>query len=359
MNKVVLIHRVATPDSAGLKPVGVWSIENDRESHFYGVGDEGYEARGRKALFHRPHVAAVEWALYKAETSPNWELYKGSTRLLLEPDLDQILAEAQADFAAASLKKQDLFRLKARQAPSRAAPSSPDWGAPPRVVAQSWWIAAELVRRHPESLVYEAHPGGGMYDVLAVAPSRHFSSEASTGEAAVLLNRVGTLQVHAGAAITGIADWASVLIAAKPFEIVRELESVAGWLPPRATPSATRRSLTYRFIASALGMFVNDRHQWDARCELFDTVDGLEPRGFVDSFPQAHADLASVPRIGIYGEPHSHYWGLLRDGEAIALVSIDGRLYRRAGATLDLLVEYQKHHRRLRRMTAALLRDWL
>lgn len=339
--------------------MGVWSIEDERESHFYAAGDEKYEARGRKALFHRPPVSAVEWALYKAQTSPNWELYKNSMPLLLESELDQILAEAQAGFEAVSLKKQGLPGLKARQAASRAAASSSDWGAPPRVIAQSWWIAAELVRRHPESLVYEAHPGGGMYDVLAVAPSRHFSPDTSTGATVVMLNRVGTLQVHAGATMTDIAEWAPVLMAAEPFDIVRELESVAGWQPPPTTPSATRRTLTYRFIASALGMFVNDRHKWDARCELFDTVDGLEPRGFVDSFPQAQADLASVPRLGIYGEPLSHYWGLLRNGEAIALVSIDGRLYRRAGATLDLRVEYQKHHRRLRRMTAAVLRDWL
>ena len=38
--------------------------------------------------------------------------------------------------------------------------SGPDEPAQRFVNAQSWWIAAELVRRHPELVVYEMHPGG-------------------------------------------------------------------------------------------------------------------------------------------------------------------------------------------------------
>ncbi|WP_454116041.1 TY-Chap2 family putative peptide chaperone [Microbacterium aurum] len=34
------------------------------------------------------------------------------------------------------------------------------------VIAQSWWIASELVRRHPDLVIHESHPGGGMYDCL-------------------------------------------------------------------------------------------------------------------------------------------------------------------------------------------------
>ncbi|HEY3545171.1 MAG TPA: hypothetical protein VGK17_03665 [Propionicimonas sp.] len=38
--------------------------------------------------------------------------------------------------------------------------------APRARIAQSWWIASELVRRNRALFVYGYHPGGGTYDCL-------------------------------------------------------------------------------------------------------------------------------------------------------------------------------------------------
>ncbi|UJP10115.1 hypothetical protein L2X99_17490 [Microbacterium sp. KUDC0406] len=358
---VILIHRVAMSEAAGLRPVGVWAIDDDHERHHYPDGREKYESRGFKALFHRPDMPATQWALYKADTSPNWEIHQAeaSFDFGMELDLEQILADAEVKAAAASAAKQAKARHQAREAATQEVVDAAGWGAPQRVIAHSWWVASELARRHPELLVYEEHPGGGMYDVLAVAPVRHFAPNAPVGLAAAMLNRVGTLQIHAGGEATVVSDWATALTAPAPFDTVLRLEAAAGWSSPASTPSATRRSLAYRFLAASLNAFVNDRHDWDARCELLDSSDGIERNGYLKDFPEALADLDLIPRIGIFGEPHSHFWALMRDGQAIAIVSIDGRIYPRTGASSDLLVEYEKHGRRIRRLATARLRDWL
>ncbi len=37
------------------------------------------------------------------------------------------------------------------------------------IQAAAWWVAAELIRRHPDRLtVIETHHGGGIYDCLSI-----------------------------------------------------------------------------------------------------------------------------------------------------------------------------------------------
>jgi hypothetical protein len=90
--------------------------------------------------------------------------------------------------------------------------------------------------------------------------------------------------------------------------------------------------LAYRFIAAALAATVNDEHAWDARNEFIDSsgdslFDDPELNRYLSRFPEAHRDLLSTPRIGLWHEPESHFWALLRGGEPVALVSIEGWLY--------------------------------
>ena len=202
------------------------------------------------------------------------------------------------------------------------------------VIAQSWWIASELVRRHPDLVIHESHPGGGMYDCLTL-----LTAEALTPLAQI--NRAGTIQVSGARDFS--VPWDQVISAPSPHATVKQVEAAAGLLPSERTPRSTRKALAYRFIAAALNATVNDRYAWDARNEFIDTADwwpgDAELHGYLEPFSRATADLGSTPRIGLWHEPESHFWGLLRAEEPVALVSIEGKVYVR-DRTIDLRSEY-------------------
>lgn len=192
------------------------------------------------------------------------------------------------------------------------------------VVAQSWWIASELIRRHPGLFVHESHPGGGMYDCLTLLTAEAFKP-------LVQINRAGSIQVCDDPDFS--VRWDEVMRASSPHAVVKQIEAAAGLQPPARTPASTRKSLAYRFIAAALNATVNDRHEWDARNEFIDTADwwpgDAELHGYLEQFPQAIDELKSTPPIGLWHEPQSHFWALLRAGKPVALVSIEGKVYLR------------------------------
>ncbi|CAN5262267.1 hypothetical protein BH09ACT3_BH09ACT3_08640 [soil metagenome] len=223
--------------------------------------------------------------------------------------------------------------------------------APRFVIAQSWWVAAEVARRHPVLIIHEMHPGGGMYDCLALlTPDGH--------KPIVQLNRVGTL--HIPAVPEYRVDWNEVMSARSPHAVVKEIEEVAQLGQVVKAPKSTPRVLAYRFIATLLTMTVNDRHAWDARNEFLDSSGDelLELRGYLDGFPKAQRDSATTPPIGLWQEPHSHFWAVLRDEEPIAMVSIEGWVYRRDTA-LDLALLYSESGHSITRVVTAVLGDLL
>jgi len=228
------------------------------------------------------------------------------------------------------------------------------------IVAQSWWIASELVRRHPELVIHEMHPGGGHYDVLAI-----FAPPYADARAIVMLNRAGTLQVHVRDESGGTPDlrvvgtWADVLSASNPHGFAKVIESAAG-LPivPKAPPS-TPRTLAYRFIATLLTMTVNDRNTWDARNEFIDSSgDGwpgeAELRGHLDSFPDTRRDFSSITALGLWHEPESHFWAVMKDQIPVAIVSLEGHVYR-SDRRYSLTEEYTAMGRRMFPVVASIL----
>lgn len=234
------------------------------------------------------------------------------------------------------------------------------WGAPAQVVAASWWIAAQLVRWHPDLLAYEMHPGGGMYDILAVTPPEQVSPDAAPNGARILLNRAGSVHVQGGPDSGPIGQWSDFLLSDDPFEVVRGLERAAGWVAPAKTPGATPRSLAYRFIASALVLFADDRRAWDARSEFLDSSgDDDERPKRISLFPLAHEQLVRTRPLGIYGEPYSRFWCLLRGSEPIAIVSDEAQVYLASGEHIDVEQEYSARGRRIRRVTADAFHAWM
>ncbi|WP_127817835.1 TY-Chap2 family putative peptide chaperone [Microbacterium sp. CPCC 204701] len=360
---IVAIHKARTVTGLPLEPVGIWIIDGLDASAFYTPEREKYASRARKALMERPVASLEEWVIYKAHSSPNWELFDHG--LLFDfgsPDAAAIYDEVHAEYRALV----DQIHSHAPHA-DRSAPVAGDadaaamgWGASRIAVAQSWWIASELVRRHPDLMVYEMHPGGGQYDVLCVAMPDQFSPNPRHQGPRVMLNRVGTIQVHTGEeAAVVVSDWSGALEVPNPHTVIKRLESVTGWGAPPSAPATTEKSLVYRFFASALTMLLNDRHQWDVRNEFLDSSDYASPRGLIDKFPAAIADSVGIPRLGIHGEPQSHYWALLRGNQTVAMVSMEGRVYFAGTTPRDLMADYDKAGRRLIPMTTELLNPWL
>ncbi|WP_427846502.1 hypothetical protein [Cryobacterium arcticum] len=223
------------------------------------------------------------------------------------------------------------------------------------IVSHSWWIASELVRRHPELIVYEMHPGGGSYDLLCVTHPEVVSPGGATYPR-VMLNRAGTIQVHDGQHHEIIGTWNDAFAAATPHTIIKAIEKFFA-VPPEKAPETTPRALVYRFIATALSISVNALHPWDARCEFVDSSGEDDPRaGYLSNFPAAVEALRSTPAIGIWGEPQSHFWALLLGQDPVAIISIEGTLYLPTGKPINLMKTYLEHERRIVPMTVRLLK---
>ncbi|GAA1276086.1 hypothetical protein GCM10009609_43850 [Pseudonocardia aurantiaca] len=217
--------------------------------------------------------------------------------------------------------------------------------APRFVIAQSWWIASEIVRRHPELRLIETHPGGGLYDCLTiVGPGPHPAS-------LIQLNRQGRIHVSARAEFEPI-EWQEVLRSADAHDVVRRLEAGAGFRSPTTTPASTPAVLGYRVISRVLSSLVNDKRQWDARNGQLDSADGaFEPNPQLQQFPTVREAASQRRADDILGQPHYRFWVLSGDAEPLAVVDSDGglhlrdrphvrlpRLYRESGRSLTALI---------------------
>lgn len=219
------------------------------------------------------------------------------------------------------------------------------------VIAQSWWVASELARRHPDLVIHEMHPGGGMYDCLALL---------SPGDLQpfIQLNRVGTIHVMSTPEYR--TTWTEALEARSPHAVVKEIEQVAGLRMPAKAPASTPRTLAYRFIAATLNATANDRHRWDARNEFIDSSDDNPTvlNGYLAGFPEVRRSLLTTPQIGLWHEPESHYWAILCDETPVAIVSIEGIVYR-PDRQINLAAEYRRHDARMLPVVASALAEVL
>lgn len=377
--RLTVIHMVRITKGAPPEPVGVWAISGEHAEPFYPPQFEKYLHRGAKALMQRPSQTALEdWVDYKAHTSSSWRILK--TEFDFQGDASTILpADTTMEETYRHVHDEYLSKVAglstSTDESSRSHPTSiTDWetdnqdsatasGSPRFARAQSWWIASELVQRHPDLLIHEMHPAGGTYDVLCVTSPEQLSPEHGGQSVAprVMLNRAGTVQVHFRGDTHMVGDWHRVMAAPTPHSIVKELEALTGWGSPVTAPPTTPRTIAYRFLATALSMLINDRWAWDARNEFVDSAGyhSGDPNGYTSTFPAAIQDLRSTPHLGIWGEPNSHFWALLCDNEPVVGISIEGRLYYTSGKTVDLMTAYDQHNRRVIPMTAALLKKWL
>lgn len=110
---------------------------------------------------------------------------------------------------------------------------------------QSWWVASELIRRHPQLELIETHPGGGQYDCLSVL------SADGAHKLHIDLNRRGRMHIHSGTPtwfdsarwdIRYPVEWSTELNQEDRRRIPRFLEDATGLLPPAQTPVTTPKT---------------------------------------------------------------------------------------------------------------------
>jgi hypothetical protein len=212
------------------------------------------------------------------------------------------------------------------------------------VLAQSWWLASRLVRRHPELDLIETHPGGGLYDCLTLVRDGH---------TVVDVNRAGSIHVPGAEGFTPIPT-ASLLDCEEPAEIVARIETAAGLRSPVRAPRSTPAVLTFRTIAHLMAVTVDDGRRWDVRNEYLD-VDGTgSPPGALAGFPVAAERARQRRPDGHRGAWGRRFWGVSRDEEVVAVVETDGSVHV-GRQVLDLPTLYQASNRRLTATVAAAL----
>ncbi|MFI8588453.1 hypothetical protein ACIGG9_26855 [Pseudonocardia alni] len=208
------------------------------------------------------------------------------------------------------------------------------------VVAQSWWIASEIVRRSPELFLIETHPGGGQYDCLSLM--RRTSTETTT---LIHLNRVGSIHAHDGSGRSLLITWSEALAAAGGHNVVRRLEVTAGLHPARQAPATSPRVLTYRVIARILTSLVDDRHFWDARSGQLDSsgMDSVASAGpEVTRFPSVQNALRERRLDDPLDPPGCRFWLLLKDSEPVAVLDTSGHLHLPGRPPKELLPMYRE-----------------
>ncbi|GHG50522.1 hypothetical protein GCM10011331_13240 [Flavimobilis marinus] len=344
-----VVHVAKTGAFTTAEPVGIWR----EDGAFYPPEHEHRGPAGHKAIYSRPpSISWREWAEWKVKTSPSWRT-PGDFGVGAPPDapLDKVYEAVRQSFLSSAQAK----TVEKHEGPDIAIPPvPPHWRL---VNVESWWIASELVRRHPELVVYEMHPGGGQYDVLSVRRADTVG-EGSMREAHVMLNRQGTIQVHAGAEFdtTPVATWMVVLGEESPHHWVKKLETVAGFGSPPSAPATTRRSLAFRIIAQLLTTTMHDRDRWDARNEFYDSSGswGSSLHGWIDTFPLAAEDARQAAQTSLPHEVATRFWGILRDDTVVAMLSTDGWGYVN-DRRIDLMAAYKASGRRLLPVVSELL----
>ncbi|WP_214403721.1 TY-Chap2 family putative peptide chaperone [Pseudonocardia lacus] len=217
------------------------------------------------------------------------------------------------------------------------------------VLAQSWWIASELVRRHPHLRLIETHPGGGQYDCLTLLDSR----SASPGSL-VDLNRAGSIHIKDGAREP--LDWNTVFAARGGHDIIRRIEAAAGLHPSVPAPPTGPTALTYRVLARILTSLVDDRRTWDARNGQLDSSGhDCGRRSELDRFPSVVEALRDILPDDLFGEPAYRFWILLRDTDPVAVLDTNGRLHLPAEPPAELLAVYKGSGRSLTTTVAEML----
>jgi len=223
-------------------------------------------------------------------------------------------------------------------------------------LSRAWWMASELVRRHPYLRV--SRVVDDEQNPLLIVHDDHEGLR-------VQFDLPAWIRYMSGDELVTIT-WAEAFGEANHLAVVERIENEAGLgIADPGAPSVPR-SLVYRIIACALALSVDDRYTWQAvpACVRYEDPDASDWE-FFEAFPTGVAvatqyleRIAERAALGVDFVFHQPVWTLLRDVEPVALLDIDGFAHTRRGR-IELLPFYRRNHRRLAPTVVGLLGDRL
>jgi hypothetical protein len=360
---LLAIHYAWVDGYSTQTPVGIWNESGDA---YYPPEHIDKRDHAESIITHPHQLTWAEWLDEKTYASSaygaNWGVVTSESSLqsAYESVLHDFLETAPTAplFLPGDAENDEVAET------ARNSDESIPWGyvrpAARFEIERSWWIAAELVRRHPELAVLELHPGGGLGDVLSI---RTTSAGAGTSSTDIWINRGGSIRVHthrsdASTETVDVGTLSQAFERDDPHDVVKAIEHAARLELSRHAPPSTPRALSVRVFAAFLTMSLNDRHRWDVRNEVQDDSYGVSRRGYVQRFAGAEAALRDAATIGLPEEPHTQAWALLRDDEPVALMLASGVLFF-GGAAIPVLPQYEASDRRITATTMRLLGELL
>ena len=141
-----------------------------------------------------------------------------------------------------------------------------DW----RVVqSAAWWIASELMRRHPGKFFAFETGGEYQYDVIAV---NWIEPPVDTEKQVVWMNMMPAGHLTTGtwfadSASTERFNWLDVIGSANRIEyVICQIEREAGLASPQKVPATRRSTIAARVISGFLDRTIWNSKSWVARC---------------------------------------------------------------------------------------------
>jgi hypothetical protein len=225
---------------------------------------------------------------------------------------------------------------------------------------QTWWIASELARRHPELQITRLEDLESIPIIVV--------HDGPTGKR-VQFDLVGGIQYFKGA-IHNHITWPEVFSQNDAHAVMRGIEDGVGFGVTETTPATTPRSLVYRVVARLLAMNVDDRKTWQVVSAPIMGVDGATDATYtaLESFSTA-IDAAETYVTDAISQAagagtdsnrlfwHEPLWLLLEDFEPVAVLDEGGIAHLPNGAKIDLLRMYRSFGRDLNPVATLLIVD--
>ena len=215
------------------------------------------------------------------------------------------------------------------------------------VFLQSWWVASELLRRHPDLELIEMHPGDGQYDCLTIVGPKVSDSWR------IELNRHGSIHIHPETSPSlnrrvGGRDfpisWQVEQEKSDRRAVPYLLEEALGLSVPVQTPSTTHKTLTFRTIYHLLLFALNENKTWEVRNSAPYAAPAAEAKNtrFFDEITSARASLVHYAKEATQKRT---FWGIIRDGHSVALLQENATLHRPNKEPVDFMELFNEHRR--------------
>ncbi|MHA6510731.1 TY-Chap2 family putative peptide chaperone [Tessaracoccus sp. Y1736] len=229
--------------------------------------------------------------------------------------------------------------------------------------ALAWWVGAELVRRHPDSIrLIEVFPHqyGPALTVWEKSDDAHAPGR---GLAFLTLGESFHVQPLLEPALDGRLNWLDVLLAPnRRHDVVERLEAQLQLTPPTSTPSATDSSIGPRVIAAFLQRTALDQDRWVMTNGAYEDDDGagVSDRLF-ESMPEVALDATRhLPELHPLGLSQSRYWFLcpIKNGEAgppVRAVDTTAGVVWLEGERVSMMDEFRACDRSLDRLVSSLM----